>query len=438
MQTPLLARNAHAFQFFNAISFQIILGAPIILYAKSLGASSTVLGIIAAFTPLLMVFQLPAAQFLERVGYKQFILMGWALRTIFIFVVALVPFLHFLDNPSKIVVILAALFFFNLLRGISTAAWMPWITGLVSPGEQGRFVSANMVAANIGCLIALLASALVMTGKVDNWEYALVFALSGIGATISLVFLRRMPDIPPGETTRRSGQSVPWRAIVKYPPFRILLIFTVVFMVVLGGMGIFTVEYLREIPKFNPDTILVLSTMSFVGALISLPIGGRLTDLMGSRPVLFLSTLLFGVSILGWFLLAAGVGPVNLWTVGTLNFLIGVATANFQTAHTRLLMQTAPEMGRNHFFAIFAVISSLGLGASPILWGVSLDAIGTFELVTGWFHWRKHSIYFLAIFLVNIVALFLVSKLIEPTGPPPEEKGFLYGAVRRLSRLWHV
>ena len=48
--------NLHWFSLFNAISFQIMMGAPIIVYAKSLGASSTTLGIIAAFTPLMTFF----------------------------------------------------------------------------------------------------------------------------------------------------------------------------------------------------------------------------------------------------------------------------------------------------------------------------------------------------------------------------------------------
>ena len=62
-----------------------MMGAPIIVYAKSLGASSTTLGIIAAFTPLMTVFQLPAAQHLHRFGYRQFVLMGWGMRNVLIF-----------------------------------------------------------------------------------------------------------------------------------------------------------------------------------------------------------------------------------------------------------------------------------------------------------------------------------------------------------------
>jgi MFS family permease len=128
---------------FNAVSFQIMMGAPIIVFAKSLGASSTALGIIAAFTPLMTVFQLPAAQHLERHGYRRFVLMGWGTRTVLIFVVTAIPLAGFLDNTSKLAALLVVLFFFNLLRGISSAAWLPWITQLIPEHVRGRFLSID-------------------------------------------------------------------------------------------------------------------------------------------------------------------------------------------------------------------------------------------------------------------------------------------------------
>ena len=73
---PRGAFHSHWFNLFNAIAFQVMMGAPIVLFAKSLGASSTVLGIIAAFTPLMTVMQLPAARFLDRYSYRQFVLSG--------------------------------------------------------------------------------------------------------------------------------------------------------------------------------------------------------------------------------------------------------------------------------------------------------------------------------------------------------------------------
>ena len=427
--------NVHWFGIFNAISFQIILGAPIILYAKSIGASSTVLGIIASFTPLMTVFQLPAAQFLGRYGYKQFVLMGWSLRTLFIFLITGIPMAWFLDNTTKLAVMLAALFVFNLLRGISTAAWMPWITALIPEEIRGRFLSVDQMFLTLGCLLALIASAVVMTGRVEPWEYALVFLMSAVGATMSLNFIRRIPDVAASETVRKSSELVPWGNILAYPPFRELLIFNVIFMAVIGSLGVFTIEYLREFPKFDVSVVLYLSGISFIGALVSLPFSGRLVDEAGSKPVMTGALALFSVTILGWFLVAAGVLPCSLWVIGTLNFLSGVAGANFNLANVRIIMATMPEMGRNHFFALFTVITSLGLGAAPIVWGVSLDFIGTYEAVTGAFHWRRHSIYFLALFVLNLVAMTFIRRLHETRGG--EVPSLVYARLRRAGRLWH-
>src|SRR5438445_10012384 len=83
--------NVFVFATFNALSFQIVLGSPMVLYAKSLEASATVLGIIAGMMPLLVIFQFPAAAHIAHVGYKKFVYAGWGTRVTFIFGMALVP-----------------------------------------------------------------------------------------------------------------------------------------------------------------------------------------------------------------------------------------------------------------------------------------------------------------------------------------------------------
>ena len=82
--------NAYVFQVFNTISFSIVLGTPMILWFKALGASATVLGIVASLPPLLTVLQIPAAQFVEQVGYRAFVVRGWTIRSVFILGMAVV------------------------------------------------------------------------------------------------------------------------------------------------------------------------------------------------------------------------------------------------------------------------------------------------------------------------------------------------------------
>jgi MFS family permease len=409
--------------FMNAVSFQIILGAPIILYAKSIGAGSTVLGILASFTPLMTVLQWPAAKYLHVYGYKRFVMAGWGFRSIFIFVVAAVPLMGFLDSMSKLVLITAALFVFNVLRGIASAAWMPWIAALVPDGARAGFLSRDQIAMFIGSLLALFLSSVLMGGRVDPHEYSLVFLVSALAGLGSLIFIQKIPDVCAEDEMKRSSEPVPWRTILRYPPFFHLMVFNLLFVVVVGSLGVFTVEYLHEFPGFNVSQVLYLTGISFLGSLLALIGVGRLTDRLGAKPVLAVSLILIGLVIGGWFLVAAGVVPCSQRVIGGLNFVSGMAGAAFNVANGRLALSTMPLMGRNHFFALFTVVTSLGLGAAPVAWGISLDFLGTFEVATGAFHWKRHSIYFAALFVMNLVTIWKVRSLHETH--PAEESAAL-------------
>ena len=102
-------QNAYAFALFNALSFQMVLAGPMVLFAKSLGASSTILGLVAGLMPIMTIAQIPAAQFIPSIGYKRFVLGGWSTRVAFIFLMALVPLTGgFLNAGSRLALIIAA------------------------------------------------------------------------------------------------------------------------------------------------------------------------------------------------------------------------------------------------------------------------------------------------------------------------------------------
>src|SRR6058998_2154083 len=97
---PAGLHNAFLFSLFNALSFQIVLSSPMVLYARTLGASATVLGVIAGMMPLLVIFQIPAASYIPRLGFKRFVYAGWGARVMFIFAMALVPLTGFFLEAS--------------------------------------------------------------------------------------------------------------------------------------------------------------------------------------------------------------------------------------------------------------------------------------------------------------------------------------------------
>jgi len=410
---PAGALNVNGFSFFNAVSFQIVLGTPVILYAKSLGASSLVLGALAALTPFLTMLQLVAARFLHRTGYKRFVLAGWGTRTLFTAVVAVLPLWPGLEAGTRLVVLFVALFCFNFLRGFAAGAWLPWLTALVPEKLRGRFLSRDQAYMHLGCLVALLASAWMMAGSAEAVEYAAVFGIGVAAAVCSLWFIRRIPDAQSPEERRRSGVAVPWGAMLRHPPFARLLWCTTVYMTVIGSFGVFTVEYLVVREHLGEGMILLLSALAFAGALAGLAWAGPRLDAMGSKPWLRRSLLWLGAVIGGWWLLAAGLVPGSPVLVGLLNFTGGLAGAVFGAANTRIVMGSVPVMGRNHFFALFTVVSGIGLGGAPLVWGAMLDALGTLEVAAGGVSINRYSIYFAALVLLALWDWRLAGRLHE-------------------------
>ena len=401
----------NGFSFFNAVSFQIILGAPVILFAKSLGASSLVLGVIASLAPLLTILQLVAARFLHRVGYRRFIMAGWGTRTLFTVAVAVLPLWPPLSSGSRLLVLICALFIFNLLRGLASGAWLPWLTALIPEARRGRFLSRDQAFMHAGCLFALLVSSWVMAGSVEAWEYSSVFGLGVVAALASLWFIKRVPDVDSPEELRRSAVRVPWGAMMRFPPFGWLLAFSMLYVLVSGGLGVFTIEFLAAHEKFSEGSVLLLSALAFGGALAGLALAGRAIDSTGSKPWLRHTLSLLGVVVVGWWAMAAGVVPAWPGLVGALNFFGGLSGAVFGLASTRTVMGSVPRMGRNHFFALFTVVTSLGLGGAPIAWGALLDTVGRLEIVLPLFTLNRYSVYFGALVPLVFLARSFIGRL---------------------------
>lgn len=388
-------------------------GTPILVYAKFLDASSTLLGLIAALSPLMTIFQLPAARRLHRYGYRRFALIGWSMRTVLILLIAATPITHFPDNRLRLIGLIVLLLFLNVARGFFSAAWMPWMAQLIPDAVRGRFLSINRFFMYTGSLIFLLVTPLVISATADPWEYSLVFLIAAVGGIVTVGFVKRTPDITSGETTRPSSENVPWREMFAHAPFRKLLAFNLIYVTVAGSLGVFTVEYLHDFSGFGVRRMLYVSAFFFMGALLVLPLSGSAMDVTGSKPLMRVATVMFAVVIATWILIAASVLPCSVPLVATLNFLAGAASANFNLANVRITMSTTPARGRNHFFALFTVVRSLGFGGATVAWGIVLDALGSYEAVTGAFHWTRHSIYFLALLVVNALAFAYVPRLHE-------------------------
>jgi MFS family permease len=415
-------QNAFFFAIFNALSFQIVLGSPMILYAKSLDASATVLGIITGMMPLLVIFQIPAAYYIDRIGYRRFVFAGWGVRVALIFLMALAPLTAaFLDAPTRLALMLLLLFGFNLSRGISSSAWMPWLTSLLPASIRGKYLAREAAWVNLGSLVTMVLSALFLWGSPVAWQFSITFAFSALAGAVSLTFLKRIPDAEIPEHIRSSRTPVPFLAMARYGPFRKLLWTVLSWAVAYGGMTTFTVAFLKAETPWVDGEILLVGAMAFLGGLCSLWFMGSRLDRLGSRPVLLLGYLIWVLIAIVWALVAGRLAAPRIILIVVLHMVMGLFAALTNMANTRLAMAIIPAMGRSHFFAIYSVVLNVTLGLSPILWGLMIDALSPVRVVWLGLEWNRYSIFFAGGGVAFLVTLGFARRLDEPAAARMDE-----------------
>ncbi len=432
--------NAYLFATFNALSFQVVLGSPMVLYGKSLHASATVLGLLSGMVSLLVILQIPAASYISRIGYKRFVYAGWGIRVAFIFAMALVPLTGgFLDAPSRLVLMLALLFCFNCSRGISSAGWLPWIASLVPAAVRGHYLARDAAFVNVASFVALVLSAFCLGAEPKSWQFAALFAYSAVMGAVSLIFLKRIPETAPPEEESRSRGAVPWLAMLNFAPFKKHLVMALAWAVAFGGAQVFTVVYLKSAAGLDEGRVLLVTSISYLGGLSSLWVLGTRLDGLGSKPVLAFSFVVWLALMAVWTALAGGVLAASLTVLLSLQFLMGLFAALVQMSNTRLIMEIVPTLGRNHFFALFSVIASVAQGLAPIAWGMLIDAIGPRHGAWLGLDWNRYSIFFAAVAALFIAAFVLARRLEEPRAVSLDKllrELLVDSPARVLVRLW--
>lgn len=373
-------KNAYGFAACNALSFQMVVGSPMILYGKSLGATATQLGLMAGMLPLLNILQIPAARYVGRIGHKRFVIGGWSMRVGFIVLMVAVPLLaEWLGDAGQLVAILSLLFLFNVSRGVSSCGWLPWITSIIPIHVRGRYLTRESAVTNFASLLAFILAACVLGNEPVGSRFSALFAFSAVAGAVSLAFLKRIPEDHDPQSLYNAVTPVRLADMLKQVAFRRLLLLTICWSVASGGLSAFAVVFLRESTHMADGKILLLNSASFLGGISTLFILSRWLDRLGSRPVLVGTGVFCAVSMLGWIALSGGFVRPSMALVLLLMFMMGLGASGVNLGSTRLAMATIPETGRSHYFAVYSVIGSVVLGLSPILWGVMVDFLGQRE-----------------------------------------------------------
>ena len=202
------------------------------------------------------------------------------------------------------------MFFFNLLRGLATTGWLPWVSALVPPSLRGRYFSTDKLADNLSGAVAFFFCGLIFGSQPTNYNFGLVYVVALLCGWTSLVFLKRIECPPPKPGKPKLEPFKIWVGRVwRDKPFRRLIRLNIVFYVMIGAWDPFTTLFMRDSLNVPEHIILYISGVKMLGAVASAWGWGILSDRFSSRPILTLAIWTSLVAMAGWFLLSLGLLP---------------------------------------------------------------------------------------------------------------------------------
>ena len=282
-------QNVYRYECFNSVTWVVVLGAPMLLYFQRLGASATVLALASGLAPAFSTLQIPAARYVEKIGYRRMVVGGWTARSLFIVGMTAVTFIPgYLPPTANIVLMLLLMGGFTLLRGVSLCGILPWFTHIVPETRRGEFLAKDQIASSVAAVASLVFFSWITAGRERWYSLGMLYAIATVSAFVSVRFLRLVPDVPV-EKSNPNPAPLPWREMFFYPPFQHFMRYTVLVNMVLGASAVFWVRFFRISLRQTDSHILLVGALTTLVMALALWLVSEIIDRTGSRPALTLS-----------------------------------------------------------------------------------------------------------------------------------------------------
>jgi len=333
-------------------------------FAAHLGALPEFIGVIVAASTITCVFfKLPAGALSDVLGRKRMMVLG----ALFF---AAPPFLYpLVGNPW-------ALLALRFVHGFATAIFSPvasaYVASLAETGRGARlgwFSSSNDIGATAGPLIGgfvLYFSA----------SYSVTYLLVGVIGVLTLLVVLWLPDTDrPQErqattlTARAAELRQGLAEVVATPP--IFLAAGIEALMYLGyGAFLGFLPIYAKTTGLNDAEIAIVLGSQLATAVVAKPIGGRLSDSLGRRPVIVIGLLLCAAALpmifrSEDFVIFVVVAP-----------LLGLGIAAVTPVTNALIADLASARRLGAAMGVFGTIWDIGEAAGPIIAGFLIAALG--------------------------------------------------------------
>lgn len=357
----------------------------LVAFALALGASNTVIGLLAAIPPLAELIQIPSIWLVDRLQNRRALCVSFsAVARAFWLIIAVIPFIF--PGTAGITILLVAMCCYAGLSAVSHCSWNSWMRDLIPRKELGTFFSGRLRRSTALAIILSLAAAVFL----DYWQsrapdaisegYSAIFFAGWIAGMAGVYFLGITP-----EPRLHPHEAFGLRKMLSEPfqdsNFKKLLAFLGSWNFAVNLAAPFFTVYMLQRLSLDISWVIALSILSQLISVSMYRVWGNTADRFSHKSVLRISGPLFMIAILAWtFTTLPGTHILTIPLVIMIHILTGISTAGVTLSSGNIALKLAPQGSATSYLATSSITNSLAAGIAPIIGGLFADFFARREL----------------------------------------------------------
>jgi len=359
----------------------------LVAFALQLGASNTVIGLLAAIPPLAELLQMPAIYVVDRVQKRRLVVVAASLAARLCWLpIVLIPF--FFSPEQGIFVLIASIALYASFSAISHCGWNSWMRDLIPQDRLGAFFSRRLTLSTALALVISLAAGFF----IDSWKtvfpdlaaygYSALFLSGLVAGLFGITLLARTPEPRMVTADEEDGLLAAIRKPFADINFRNLIVFLGSWNFAVNLAAPFFTVYMLQTIGLDISVVVALGVGSQIMNIVFYRSWGRISDRYSNKSVLAVSGPLFMLAIFAWmFVTLPDVYILTYPLLVLIHILMGVSLAGVSLASGNISLKMAPRGQATGYLAASTFTNSVAAGIAPILGGLFVDFFAERELL---------------------------------------------------------
>jgi len=391
----------------------------LVAFAILLGASNTVIGILAAIPSITQFLQLPAVLLVEK--YKNRRRLNFLTQLgnrIGVLFMALIPFVS--TSEVGVLLLLGAIAIQTIFTALGSPSWNSWLRDLVPPNKLGDFFATRMATMGVvGIVVSVLggifigewgrvASENVLTG------YSILFFFAFLAGMIAIYYTLTTPEPPMLTVHEKMTYSELMAKPFQNENFRNLMWFSAIWGFSTGLAAPFFTVYLLIRLGLQIPLAAALAALTQLTSVVFFRFWGSLSDRFSNKSTLQVTVPIFMLGTLLWtFSSIAEDYNLIIPLLVLIHVLTGFSAAGVNLGTNNIGLKLCPRGQSSVYLAAKGVVAAITGSIAPILAGSLADLFDLYQLSLSITWVGPHGVIVVDAFrLMGLDFIFIVSILL--------------------------